>query len=245
MWGNEILCWWIFMSGLVTKFDEGLEVAVNNAAAWIVLQYMHLSFMPAVGLSIAVTAIVGKAIGMGRIDLAIRRTWLGLTVTMIYMGICALGMVIFGEELMRVFTDQGEDSAAVKMEIVRLGAPLLMLAAVFQLFDAVAICLSGALRGAGDTVYPGVVTIISSWTLIVAGGWVMVTYFPGLGSIGPWIMAAAYIIVLAIALLYRFLRGGWKRITLVRDASQVGHEASDLGFSFQGSEVEGLGGGEV
>ncbi len=249
MWGNEIVCWWIFMSGLITKFDEGREVAVNNAAGWIVLQYMHLSFMPAVGLSIAVTAIVGKCVGMGRHDLAVRRTWFWLVVTMGYMGLCALVFVLFGEPLTAVFVkDQAIETAAgqvlsearaseVRHEIIALGAKLLVLAALFQLFDAVAITLSGALRGAGDTIWPGIITVVSSWSLIVVGGWSMVTYWPELGSYGPWAMAALYIIVLSMALLWRFVHGGWKRIEVVRLAEE-GHGPAEFGFSFQASESE-------
>ena len=40
-------------------------------AAWIVLRYMHLSFMPAVGFSVAVTSLVGKYIGAGEPDTAV------------------------------------------------------------------------------------------------------------------------------------------------------------------------------
>ncbi|MCA9312020.1 MAG: MATE family efflux transporter, partial [Phycisphaerales bacterium] len=249
MWGNEIVCWWIFMSGLVPSFDEGRRIPVNNAAGWAVLQYMHLSFMPAVGLSIAVTAIVGKCVGMGRHDLAARRAWFWMGITMGYMGLCALCFVFFGHAMIGLFVDAREiaESATVTLdageaeaaaaEIVNLGARLLILAAVFQLFDAVAITLSGALRGAGDTIWPGVYTVVLSWTLIVAGGWTMVHSWPELGATGPWIMAAAYIIVLAIALFRRFIGGGWKRLKLVRLAEE-GHDPGEFGFSFQGSETE-------
>ena len=64
-------------------------------------------------------------------------------------------------------------------------------AAVFQVFDAIAISLSGALRGAGDTIWPGVVTIVLSWSCIVLGGHLFIAAAPGLGSVGPWIAAAA------------------------------------------------------
>ena len=73
----------------------------------------------------------------------------------------------------------------------------------------------GALRGAGDTVWPGVVTVVLSWTLIIGGGELMLLWFPSLGSLGPWIAASAYIIILGLAVLARFMGGKWKHITLL------------------------------
>ena len=209
MWGNEILCWWIFMSGLTATFG-----VAHNTAGWIVLRYMHLSFMPAVGLSIAVTAVVGRLIGAGRRDLVHARTWLGMKVAMAYMGVCAVGMVVFRDSLVGVFVD-ADVLPPMREEVMAIGAKLLLVAAAFQVFDAMAITLSGALRGAGDTLWPGVVMIALNWLCIIGLGWALVVYAPHLESLGPWIGAAAYIILLAVAYLWRFESGAWKRINLV------------------------------
>ena len=78
-----------------------------------------------------------------------------------------------------------------------------------------AMSISGALRGAGDTKWPGVITLVLSWTIIVGGGWAFVFLAPGLNSLGPWIAAAVYIVLLATAMLVRFMLGHWKTIKLV------------------------------
>jgi len=213
MWGNEMVCWWIFLAGFVGTFDDPSGPAIHAPAGWITLQYMHISFMPAVGLSIAVSAIVGKCIGAGRPDLAAKRTILGLQVTMAYMGFCALIFVLFRNQLIDVFAQ--DNTPEVREQLIAIGSRLLILAAIFQLFDALAITLSGALRGAGDTVWPGMLTIVLSWTCIVGGGWVFVRFWPEIGSLGPWIGAAAYIIALALALLFRFQGGKWKTMSVV------------------------------
>jgi MATE family multidrug resistance protein len=209
MFGNEIVCWWIFMSGLIATFG-----VAHNAAGWIVLRYMHVSFMPAVGLSIAVTAVVGRQIGRGRRDLVAPRTWLGLGLTMAYMGTCALAFVLFREPLVGLFATETV-SPELAPEVIRIGSQLLILAAAFQVFDAMAITLSGALRGAGDTVWPGVATMVCSWGLIIGGGKLLIEVAPGLESLGPWIGAATYIIVLSLLFLWRFVGGAWRKIDLV------------------------------
>lgn len=207
--GNEMLCWGYFCVYLAGKFG-----AVHQTAGWIALRYMHLSFMPAVGISIAVQAMVGKCMGMKRPDLAVRRAWTGLALNLAYMGACAVGFVLLREPMVRLFIKEGMSPGDVA-ELVRIGSHILILAAVFQLFDATAITMSAALRGAGDTVWQGVMAVILAWTCLVGGGHLFVAFAPELKSIGPWIGASAYIILYGVLVLGRFVRGRWKRIDLV------------------------------
>jgi len=175
---------------------------------------MHISFMPAVGLSIAVTAIVGRCMGMARPDLAARRAGLGLIIAVAYMGACALAFILFRNPMIEFFTDPGLPPES-RARLLEIGGTIMIAAAIFQLFDAIAIIMSGALRGAGDTVWPGVATVILSWVCIMLGGRLIIELAPGLGSLGPWLGGAAYIILLGIALLARFLGGKWRHIGLI------------------------------
>jgi len=207
--GNEMICWAIFMTVLVGKFGPD-----HMTAAWIALSYMHLSFMPAVGFSVAVTSIVGKYIGARSPDTALSRARLGLYLAMGYMTFCALIFVAFRNSLISAFV-KGDVSPDQAARIVGIGAKLLICGAIFQLADAVGIVYTGALRGAGDTRWPGIVTVIYSWIFIVAGGWSITRFLPDFESLGPWIAAAVYIIILGITMGYRFERGQWRSIRLV------------------------------
>lgn len=220
---NEMACWAIFMVVLVGNMFGEAEMA----AGWIVLKYMHLSFMPTVGISVAITAVVGRYIGAKQPEIAIKRAWTGVGMAMVYMGFCAGCFVVFREPMVELFVNLTEPSgtdpdaiaaaAATREEIIRVGTRLLICAAVFQLFDAIAITTSGALSGAGDTVWPGVATVITSWTLIVGLGWLLAVMFPEWGAVGPWIGAAMFIIVLGILLLWRWMSGKWRSIDLLGD----------------------------
>lgn len=222
MFGNEMICWGFFMVYLVSHFG-----ADHASAGWIAHQYMSMSFMPAVGISVACTAITGKYMGMKRPDIAARRAWLATSLAMGYMGMCALVFVVFRRPLVEFFIEDGTPPAEVA-RILELGSQMLIAAACFQLFDAAAMTLSGALRGAGDTVFPGVATVILSWAVIVFGGLAMVRFFPGLSSLGPWIAAAAYIALLGIVLLLRFVAGKWKTIDLLKHAAGEPLEAKAM-----------------
>ena len=211
MFINEMICFGYLLVGLGGRFGED-----QQAAGWIALRYMSLSFMPTVGLSIAITAIVGRLIGMGRVDLAEKRAWLGMGLGVAYMGTCATCFILFRHELMALFVtaDMAEESAA---ELIRVGSMILIAAAVFQVFDAVAVTMTGALRGAGDTLVPSLLPIGLSWLLIVGGGHLAVEFVPQWGALGPWIFASAYIVVLGLCLLVRFRMGAWKKMRLAGD----------------------------
>lgn len=210
MMGNEMACWAFFMVYLVGLFGE-----VHATAGWIAHRWMSLSFMPAVGISVAVTAVVGKCMGMRRPDLARQRAFLGMKLALIYMGSCAVAFVVFRHAMIRLFVDENTAPADAEF-VVSLGAKMLIAAATFQLFDAIAMTLSGALRGAGDTVVPGIVTVVLSWTCIVLGGNLLVRYAPSLESVGPWIAASSYIACLCVFFLVRFVSGRWMRIDLLK-----------------------------
>lgn len=215
MFGNEMLCWSIFMVYLVGGFGPA-----HATAGWIAHQYMMISFMPAIGISVAMTAIVGRYMGMGRPDLAAHRSWLGLKLAMGYMALCAIGFVVLREPLVGFFLQRDTNPEDARI-LVTMGSRFMIVVATFQLCDAVAMTLSGALRGAGDTVWVGVVTLVLSWALIVGGGVLIVRLFPGLESLGPWLAAAAYIACLSLAVLGRFMSGQWKAMRLVGEAGHA------------------------
>jgi MATE family multidrug resistance protein len=210
--GNEIICWAIFMTVLVGHFGE-----LHLTAGWSTLRYMHLSFMPAVGFSVATTALVGRFIGAGQPDQAANRAHWALGMAVAYMTACGLLMAVFRTSLVGVFVGEGDPDTA--SQVIEIGSRLMICAAVFQTFDAVGIVYTGALRGAGDTLVPGVATIVLSWGLIVGLGAWLTWRQPGLASVGPWIGASVYIVVYGLWMGFRFERGAWRRIRLLEPAT--------------------------
>src|SRR5690606_34851070 len=130
MFVNEMICWGALMVWLVPLAGKaaGDDPVLHNTAGWIVLRYMHLSFMPAVGLSIAVTAIVGRCMGMARPDLATRRAMLGLAVAVGYMGACALAFILFRGPMIEAFTpdDMSPEDLA---RLIEIGGAIMIAAA--------------------------------------------------------------------------------------------------------------------
>lgn len=217
MYGSEMACWMVFMVFLAGRF--GPE---QHAASWIAQRYMQISFMPAVGVSFAVTAVVGKCLGAGRPDLAGKRAWLGVRCAMVYMGACAVVMLALRHQLAWLFIEHGTPPEKAA-EIVAAAGNVMIVAAVFQVFDGLGITITGVLRGAGDTLWPGIATVVLSWTCIVGCGWAITQLAPGLGVVGPWMGAGVYIITLGAFLGWRFFSGKWKTQNLLSKSAVTGH----------------------
>jgi len=211
---NDIAAWSVFTAALVGRF--GTEHLAASTAA---MRYLGISFMPAVGIGVATTALVGKSIGAGRTDLARRRTHAALLAAIIYMGICGALFYIFRYQLVDFFIRLRPDTRLDAAKIVAIGGNIMLCAAVFQMLDAVGIVYIGALRGAGDTRWPMAMTMALSWGLTMGGGTAMVYLLPQLTSTGPWLAASLYVVVLGAVMTWRFESGAWRRIDLLRKVS--------------------------
>ncbi|HLL90488.1 MAG TPA: MATE family efflux transporter [Tepidisphaeraceae bacterium] len=196
---SEVFAWFLFSVWIMNAFGQA-AVAANN----YMFQYMKVSFMPAFGISAAVTALVGRYLGAGRLDLARQRAHLGFKVTLVYMLVCGTVFFLGRYALIGVFSDNAE--------VIRIGATLLVFASIFQLFDGLYVIYIGALRGAGDTTVPAWVTAGLCWTITVGGGYLAARHMPWLGVSGPWVMASLYGVILGTYLSLRFARGDWKAI---------------------------------
>jgi MATE family multidrug resistance protein len=201
-----MLTWSVCVAILAGKFGMA-----HRAATTIAMRYIGLAFMPAVGIGIATTALVGRYIGLRKPDIARRRAHQGVVTAMIWMGACGVMFWIFRYEMARFFAKGAEAD-----EIVRIGAQIMICAAIFQISDAVGIVYIGALRGAGDTKWPMFITLALSWVIIVGGGIAAVILAPQLTSLGPWIAASVYVIVMGAAVAWRFESGAWRKIDLLR-----------------------------
>lgn len=209
----DVLAWSLFGVWVMALLDTPTMAAHN-----FMMRYMVVSFMPAFGLATAVTALVGRYIGMGRHDIAEQRAHLGFKVCAAYMLTCGLLFFVGRYWLIGLLAEDPE--------IRRIGAMLLIFAAVYQFFDAVYIIYVGALRGAGDTFVPALMTAVLCWGITVGGGLLVAKWFPHWGAAGPWTVATCYGIVLGVFMYGRFRRGRWKLIRL--EAGATAPTLSDL-----------------
>ena len=181
---SDVVVWTVFINVLVGKYF-GTEHLIATNVVW---QYLRISFMPCLGIAFALTALVGRAIGEGNPERAIRLTRIAIVGMMGYMGALSVIYFLGRHSFVALFNSDPT--------IVQIGSGVLVCAAIFQVFDAMGVGYNNALRGAGDTLWPAVMFVVTHWVIIIGGGYAMVIFFHELGSIGPWIAATVLILVL-------------------------------------------------
>jgi MATE family multidrug resistance protein len=175
------------------------------AASQAFMMLLSLSFMQAVGIAIASATLVGRYIGVGDPNSAVRSyrsaQKLGIGVALLI----ATLFIAIPEPLLRIFSD---DPATIA-----LGRPLLLLGALYQLLDATYLIAEGSLRGAGDTRWAFVVEMILGWGLLIPAAYLLGIVLEG-GLMGVWFGGLIYMAALSAAFLWRFHSGAWQWIRI-------------------------------
>lgn len=180
----------------------GMGTAVY-AAQRITFNALSISFMPGMGFGMAATTMTGQSLGAGRPDLARRSAWIAVRMAALWMGTMGVGLFIFGNQIMRLFTNDPT--------IISVGTAALRVIALSQPFQALGQVMAGALRGAGDTRFPMYATGLSVWLIRLPFG---VLFGPVLG----WGLAGVYIsnvmdaAARAAANYLRFRAGNWQKL---------------------------------
>jgi MATE family multidrug resistance protein len=194
---------------------------VDGASTQIVMMLTSFCYMPAVGIAMAGTTLVGQAIGAGTPDWAAKVGNGIIVIATVYMALSGLLLAAAGPWLMPLFTNSSESDAPL---VAVLGCRLLWIAAGYQLFDGLSLGSGACLRGAGDVRIPSLMVLVLSWGFFVplahilsfkpGSGWVGWLPQLGLGAIGGWFAALAYICSLGVILVLRWRSGAWRHVVL-------------------------------
>jgi len=174
----------------------------------IALTVVSTTFMMPLGISSAAAVRVGHAIGRRDPEGASRAGWTALAFGAAVMSLGALAMLVIPQAIARLFTPEGA--------IISAAAPLLRVAAFFQLFDGLQVTATGALRGAGDTRTPMLCHFAGYWILGLPLG-AFLCFRESLGAVGLWMGLSAGLIVIGIVLVWF-----WRRTTRrLRDGVRI------------------------
>jgi len=177
----------------------GLLGAAALGAHQLVLNCASISFMVPLGLSQAATVRVARELGAGRVFAARRAAFVALALGTGFMGITAIVLLTFPQTLIAVYVDVADPANRETVEIARR---LIVIAALFQVFDGMQVIAAGALRGYRDTMVPMLLATFGYWGVGFAGGWLLA--FPlGYGTVGLWWGLALGLAVVAVLLALR------------------------------------------
>ena len=183
-----------------TALMMGWIGTVELAAHGITMEVASLSFMVHLGLSNAATVRAGRAEGAGdAIGLrdgaktAIALSF-GFGATMVAL------FLMFPEPIIALFLDTSKPDTA---KIIAFGAQLLVMAALFQLADAMQVMALGLLRGIRDTRVPMIAAAVSYWVIGIPSSYLLAFHFD-LGGIGLWSGLVIGLLAAAGSMMWRF-----------------------------------------
>jgi len=196
----------IWLSGLLGKNAQ--------AANQIALNLSSMTFMVAMGLSVASMIRVGNQKGLQKFKelrrIAFSIFLLGILLAIFFGSI----FFLFHKSLPKIYVDFTDAANYTdNLEVVRIASQLLFAAAIFQISDTIQVVVLGALRGLQDVKIPTIITFISYWVIGFP-----ISYFLGkasmYGSFGIWLGLLAG---LSTAAIFLYMRFNYLTLKLIRD----------------------------
>ena len=188
------------------------------AATNIAFNINTLAFMPMIGCGIAVSVLVGQYLGGDKPDRAQSAVYSGFHLTLVYMISIAAAYVLVPDVFVAPFALRADPGGF--SEIYGYSIVLLRFVAVYSVFDTMNIIFCSAIKGAGDTRYVMLVTVILSVFVFVLPVYLAVDVFE-LGLMVAWVFATAYITILGFIFYFRFLGGKWKTMRVIERTEEV------------------------
>jgi multidrug resistance protein, MATE family len=177
----------------------GLLGAAALGAHQLVINCASISFMVPLGLSQAATVRVAQELGAGRSAAARRAGFMAIALGTGFMAAAALVLLAFPAAIIAAYLDTADPA---NRETVLIARHLILIAALFQVFDGIQVIATGALRGYKDTLIPMVLATFGYWGVGFAGGWLF-AFRLGHGAVGLWCGLALGLATVAVLLTLR------------------------------------------
>lgn len=187
----------IFTTVIVAPLGT-LAIAANSFA----ITAESLCYMPGYGIADAATTLVGQSLGAGRRELARRFAWITVSAGMVVMACMGVIMYMGAPLMMGLMTPDAEVHA--------LGVMALRTEAFAEPMFAASIVAYGVFVGAGDTLIPSVMNLLSIWAVRLT---LAAALAPSMGLQGVWLAMCIELCFRGIIFLVRLQRGRWMKIS--------------------------------
>ena len=191
-------CSWIFLAMIIAESGTAAVSGYGTA-----IRICIFTILPAWGLANAAATLVGQNLGANQPDRAEKSVWRTAFITFCFFAVVAVIFFVFGEPLMRFFT---QDKAAIIA-----GTQCLHILAIGYVFFAYGMIISQAFNGAGDTRTPTYINLFVFWVLQIPLAWLLAKHLK-MGPKGVYIAIGVAETVLAFICIAIFRKGKWKLV---------------------------------
>ena len=173
---------------------------VAIAAHSLAITVESLCYMPGYGIAEAATTLVGQGIGAGQRTLTRSFAHLSVGLGIIVMTLMGILMWIFAPQLMTLMSPVDE--------VIAVGTSILRIEAWAEPLFAAAIVCNGVFVGAGDTLKPAIMNLLSMWGVRLTLAWYLAKDY---GLKGVWMAMATELTFRGIIFLWRLFVGKWNQ----------------------------------
>jgi putative MATE family efflux protein len=190
---------WVVLTRLVaetggTTASAGYQIAFRNVVFFI---------LPAWGLSNAAATLVGQNLGAKQFDRAEQSVFITSKYSAIFMSFVTLLFIFFSNSIIRIFTHDES--------VIAYGVEALQIVGAGFIFYGLAMVMTQALNGAGDTKIPTIINVICFWLFQIPLAYLLSEGL-GMKSTGVFISIPAAQVLIALMAWYYFKKGAWKKV---------------------------------
>jgi MATE family multidrug resistance protein len=224
--GLEMFLTILAFNGMVLIFHS--HSVVTATAATIVFNWDLVSFVPLLGMEIGVTSMVGRFMGAGSPEKAHGSAMSAFKIGMVYSAIVFAFFVFFTPGLVNMF--RPDIPSPVFEAAFPLAVFMIRMAAIYVTVEAMLVIFIGALRGAGDTVWPMAVSVSIHWVMVGLLLFIMkgLCLSPEVG----WVSVVVLFVFFSVIVFMRYAQGKWKNIKVIEEpvpvVSDSFHEPADI-----------------
>lgn len=212
----------IFRRYLRLGFPSGMELFLNVAAfnlfllmfqgygraegasAAIVFNWDVLSFVPMMGLNIAVVSLIGRFVGAGNMARTNEVIAGGFLLGLGYSGILALLFITLRFPMVELFAPPDGDFTQIR----QLAAFMMIGLATYTMADATILVAGGVMRGAGDTRWLMYASTSLHWTMLLIQIFVIRVF--NYSSRASWLIFCLLIFAIALVYIWRLRSNRWR-----------------------------------
>ena len=178
---------------------------VAYATHQIASNIISLSFAPGQAFGIAAATLVGRSLGENNIEKAEKFIHESNVLALFASTFFFLLFYFFGPFLVSLYSSDPQ--------VIESSIKVMKVIALIQPFQASALAISGALRGAGDTVWTLIITMVGVIFIRLSVAYLLVNIL-NFGLLGAWLAMLFDQIVRWFGIFWRYKSGQWKSIKL-------------------------------
>ena len=211
----------VIQTGLLV-FSRIVEtLGVNAYAAHHVAASINsLAFSVSQAFSVSATALVGQSVGADEYDRAARYTILTRRAARLIAGGVAASFIFLGGRIALLYTKEAD--------VLALCMPLFWFIAAAQFIQSSQMSTAGALRGAGDTMYPLYASIAGIWVFRIILASIFVFVFKW-GLVGAWLSFFLDQCMRSFVVKRRFNSGRWRQMKAIKSERSRKREMKRFG----------------